>query len=89
MENAVTTSRAETTASMAYRALYVAAERIGARNWASGIGCRTYGGRRTYFPTRAHRDVVDAMPAVLAGSITPQDAMGLLWREDVAKERGI
>lgn len=82
-----------TTALDAYRALFVAADRIGARNYATGNGCHTKTVRgakvKVYVPTAAHRSVVDAMPAVLAGGITPSDAMSLLWTWDVMTERGL
>jgi hypothetical protein len=39
--------------------------------------------------TEAHREVVDAMSKVLSGEITPEQAMGLLWTYEVAKERGV
>lgn len=82
-----------TTALDAYKALSVAADRIGVRNYAAGHGCHTKtmrGARvKVYVPTAAHRLVVDAMPAVLSGDITPSDAMGLLWTWDVMTERGL
>jgi hypothetical protein len=63
----------------AYRALQTAAERIGFNNWRAGR-CK---------PTQAHEDLIEAMSQVLKGDITPDEAMALVWRGDVQKERGL
>lgn len=71
----------------------MAAGKIGANNWKSGRGCitRRRGGRKekVYQPTAAHRAVVEAMPALAAGKISPEDATALLWTWEVATERGV
>jgi hypothetical protein len=36
-----------------------------------------------YTVTPEHRAIVDAMPKVLAGTMTPDEAMSLLWGHDV------
>ena len=77
----------------AYKALRTAAERIGANNYARGTYkiMRTYRGRRYEEHmgsiTRAHQQIVDAMPALLADKITPEEAMALLWDHDVMEQR--
>lgn len=69
----------------AYKALYKAAERIGANNYANGL----YNPNRRggYSITQAHKDLIEAMPAVLCGDISPDEAMALLHSYDVEKER--
>lgn len=76
-----------------YRALAHAAERIGAHNYATGNGVVTvkHGRRkvRRYSPTTAHRRVMEAMLAVMDGTLSTDDAMGVLWEWDVMLERGM
>ena len=75
----------------AYDALVKAAERIGANNYANG----TYrvhkfkNGRvkRGYKITQAHQDVIDAMKMLGQGQIASDEAMSLLHRADIMKER--
>ncbi len=69
----------------AYRALRKAAERVGLANYRSGLyrGTRYRG----YSITKAHQDLVEAMPKVLSGELDPEAAMNLLRRGDVLEER--
>lgn len=70
----------------AYWALSVAAERIGANNYADG----TYYVRRKHLygsPSRAHQMVLDAMYGLNDGTVTPEEAMAVLWEPDVLAER--
>lgn len=80
-----------TTAQQAYRALSIAASKIGANNYARQIAAHRKAGRspRTFrfTVTDAHRLVVDSMPAVLAGKITPEQAMAVLHEYDVLQQR--
>lgn len=78
---------------MAYSALYAAAERIGLLSgqiqMAAHLKARHV--RRTfrYVPPRSQMALVEAMPSVLAGTITPAEAMGLLWGYEVMRDRGL
>lgn len=65
----------------AWKALSVAAERVGAYQWAH---CRT----RRYNPTEGHRALVNGMKDLSRGCITPDDAMGLLTYGESAEELG-
>jgi hypothetical protein len=75
----------------AYGALRIAAERIGMNNYSAGYDAHIKAGRskRTYryVPTPAHILVVEAMPKLAGGEITPEEAMALLHTHDVFKER--
>jgi hypothetical protein len=75
----------------AYRALQIAAERMGFNNWKAGREAHVRAGRKAstyrYTPTEEHRQIVAAMDAVLRGTITPEDAMALLWQHDTMKQR--
>lgn len=74
----------------AYRALQKAGERIGLNNYRSGRYKIRYrhgvpiGG---YTITPEHQEIVDAMPKVLSGEITPEEAMALLWQYDTMRQR--
>lgn len=69
----------------AYKALRIAAERIGANNYRAGVyNPRQRGG---YSITDAHKDVIEAMRDVLSGAMSPNDAMALLHRSDVEQQR--
>jgi hypothetical protein len=69
----------------AYKALRIAAERIGANNYRAGLyNPRQRGG---YSITDAHKDAIEAMRDVLSGAMSPNDAMALLHRGDVLQER--
>lgn len=75
----------------AYTALSVAAQRIAANNagpYCAQIRRDRHGNViRTYTVTAGHRDVVDAMAALLAGDMSPDEAMTLLRRADVEQQR--
>lgn len=75
-----------TTPDQAYRALSAAAERIGRNNYVSGHGVSGSRRVRRYTPTSAHLRVVESMYAVMDGSITPEQAMGVLWESEVLRE---
>ena len=66
----------------AYRALQHAAEQIGRTNRPTGVYSR-----RGYSITPEHRLIVEAMPAVLSGSLSINDAMALLHEPDVMRQR--
>jgi len=78
---------------MAYAALEHAASQTARRNantqTAAHLKARRSRKTFQFFVTDAHRSVIDAMPKVLSGEITPEDAMGLLWTYDVATQRGV
>ncbi len=69
----------------AHRALSHAADRMGKSGYAAHKASRF--GKRPFTPSAAHEEVVKAMPALLAGKITPEEAMALLHTYDVNKER--
>lgn len=75
----------------AYRALSKAADRMGGNNYHAGLIAHVRAGRKAstyrYQPTDAHRLIVGAMPDVLAGKITPEEAMAYLHDYDVMRER--
>ena len=75
----------------AYNALRIAAERMGANNFSAGYAQHIKAGKAAktyrYAPTDAHRQVIEAMPRVLSGAMSPNDAMALLHEYDVFKER--
>lgn len=71
-----------------YRALQIAAERIGANNYRAGVGVIRKGGRVVGFnPTPEHRQVVAAMPKVLTGEMDVNTAMAMLHEHDVMQQR--
>lgn len=77
----------------AYNALQEAAKRIGDNNYDKGL-YRVRRNRRGaviqgYQITDAHKDLIEAMPKVLDGDITPDEAMNLIWRGDVQDQRGL
>jgi hypothetical protein len=82
----------------AYSALKRAAERMGANGYAAEMKRRkmtrsqaldwiTRNKRSIYIPTGEHVTVVEAMSKVLAGEMTPEEAMGLLHQYDVMRQR--
>lgn len=88
-----------TTPQAVYKALQIAAERIGRNGYQAELERRKMtpyqalrwqlkNGRSIYTPTGEHCAVVEAMPKVLSGELTPEEAMGLLWQYDVMKQRG-
>lgn len=73
-----------------YVALRKAAERIGMRNYRAGLyKVERRRGKvvRGYSITEAHKAVIDAMPKVCGGKITPEEAMSILREHDVMRER--
>lgn len=82
-----------TTPETVYRALSHCAERMAANNFAKlpdKVRARMAKGRvpaGVAWPTRAHRDVMDAMLDVMNGRTDVETAMALVWRSDVEKER--
>jgi len=75
----------------AYTALERAAERMGANNYAEQCRQHQRAGRAAstfrFVVTEHHVEVIAAMPKVLDGTITPEDAMALLWQYDTMKQR--
>lgn len=65
----------------AHRALRIAAERMGANEY------KARGKYLGFRPSQAMLDVIKAMPLVLKGDITPDEAMNLLQRGDVLESR--
>ena len=74
-----------------YNALAKAAERMGqlayysTRKLTGGFFLRY--GKMHFTPTQEHRDVVDAMPLVLSGKMTPEQGMALLHQYEVFNQR--
>ena len=77
--------------SRTYDALSIAAERIGWGNYQAQLAAhlKTRRARSTFkfHVSEAHAAVIDAMPRVLSGAITPEEAMGLLHEHDVLTEK--
>lgn len=74
----------------AYNALEKAAERIGQNNYRTmGPTKRDRKGnyKSGYYVTLEHKSVIDAMPKVLDGSMSPEQAMNLLYDPFVLKQR--
>jgi hypothetical protein len=71
--------------SQAHRALSIAAERMGKSGYAAHLASKF--AKRPYTPSAEHVQIVEAMPALLAGQITPEEAMGLLHQYDTMKQR--
>lgn len=75
----------------AYKALLRAAERIGENNYKRGLAGHVKAGRvphtYRYAPSDAHKRVIAASSAVLAGRISPEQAMAILHEHDVFEER--
>ena len=80
------------------RALQTAAARIGANGYLAersrrkmtayqAIEWQRRNGRSIYLPTAEHCAVVEAMGQVLAGEMSPDDAMNLLHQYDVMQQR--
>jgi len=77
-------------ADRAYSALQTAAERIARNQYAAGnYRVQRRHGRvtRGYSITPEHKLLVDMMPQVCAGRVSPNDAMALLHEYDVMKQR--
>jgi len=75
----------------AYNALRIASERMGRNNFRAGLYSvrRDHRGRVTqgYSVTPEHAAVVDAMPRVLSGELSPSDAMAMLHEYNTEKQR--
>lgn len=75
---------------LAYHALQAAATRIGLNNCRAGLYRGTYRKGKLvkgYSITGEHQELVDAMPKVLNGELSVEDAMCLLWQYDTFKQR--
>ena len=77
----------------AYGALKIASERIGDNNYNHQMALwkKTHKSIKNFkfTVTPEHKEIVNAMGNVLNGSITPEDAMALLWQYDTMKQRGL
>lgn len=76
--------------SQAYKALSIAAERIGMNNYSAGLYKATYRNGHLvsgYRITAEHAELIEAMPKVLSGEISVDDAMALLHQHDTMKQR--
>lgn len=75
----------------AYKALYTAAERMGANNyksqWEAHIKKKRSKNTFKFHVTAEHELVIESMKKVLSKKITPEEAMALLWQYDVKKQR--
>lgn len=73
----------------AYRALQHAAEQVGLNNFRKGLYRPQRIGRKMlgYSITDAHQQLIDAMPQVLSGLVTPEEAMALVTSHDVMQQR--
>jgi hypothetical protein len=69
----------------ASRALEVASHRMGQSGYRAHLASKH--AKRPYTPTAEHDAVVKAMPALLSGEITPEEAMALLHTYDVKQQR--
>ncbi len=69
----------------AYRALAIAAESMGRNGYRSYVASKRP--KLPFRPSQAHTEIMEAMPLLLAGTITPEEAMSLLHGYDVMKER--
>lgn len=77
-------------ASEAYRALQQAAEEIGAHNWRLAVyRPRKHRGRlvKGYQVTPEHERVIAASSQVLAGQITPEEALAILEEPEIKAQR--
>lgn len=76
-----------------YTALTIAGARIGANNYKlQAIKWKKSHKSMKNFKftvTPEHKEIVDALPKVLDGTMSPEDAMALLWQHDTMKQRGI
>ena len=74
-----------------YRALQTAAERIGMNNYRAGLYRvrRNHRGRvvEGYRITAEHAAIIEAMPKVLTGELSPNDAMAMLHEYKIEKQR--
>lgn len=75
-----------------YRALQIAAERIGQNNYQSGLYRVTQIGHSKhniigYRITEEHKAIIEAMPKVLAGTMSCESAMALLHTYGAMEQR--
>ena len=75
----------------AYDALYTAAQRMGWGNYKAQLAVHVKAGRAKstfrFYVTDEHANVTKAMPDVLEGVISPEEAMALLNEYDVVAQR--
>lgn len=75
----------------AYEALRIASERMGANNYGAQVRAHQEAGRKAstfrFTVTPEHDMVVKAMPLVLTGKLSADDAMSMLHEYDVLKQR--
>lgn len=75
----------------AYKGLQQAAERMGRNNYESQFKAHIKSGRSKntfrFHVTPEHAMVVEYMPKVLGGEVTPEEAYALLWNYDVKQQR--
>lgn len=69
----------------AHRALEIAADRMGKSSYKAHVLSKFH--KTPFNPSAEHRAVIQAMPDLLAGKITPEEAMSLLHEYDVLKQR--
>jgi hypothetical protein len=76
-----------------YNALKVAGEKIGYHNYLLQLTeyKKTHKSVKNFrcTVTPEHKEIVDAMGKVLNETMTPEDAMALLWQYDTMKQRGV
>lgn len=74
-----------------YKALEKAANRMGNNNYleqkAKWLKTHKNMKKFQFTVTAEHEMIVKAMPKVLSGELTPEEAMSLLWDYDVLKQR--
>jgi hypothetical protein len=69
----------------AYRALSFAAERMGKSGYAAH--CASRHNKLPFRPSSEHQEVMAAMPMVLSGTMSPEEAFALLHQYDVFNQR--
>ncbi len=69
----------------AYRALAHAADRMGKSGHRAHAVSKYR--KQPYTPTAEHSAIIKAMPALLAGEISPEEAMAMLHEYDTLKQR--
>lgn len=76
---------------LAYNALSIAGQRIAENNYRSQMAAHLKKKRKRntfkFVVTDEHQAVVDAMPKVLSGDLSPNDAMAMLLDYDTFKQR--
>lgn len=71
----------------AYRALKIAADRMGANNYAAQVKANKGKPPKRFHVTPEHQCVIDAMPKVLSGKISVDEAMAMLHEYETEKQR--